>query len=333
MISHLEDNSVLVYLDETIQEKDVNKIKEVKADHGLIYSDLKVYHSQSGRHQSGVRSHELLTFMSSKAALGRLLVLRLKDEEVSKNISSVVNKWDPLRDQKIYEKAKQNVIEGMIILPTPFTNFMERQKDVGSANGIGRLALFRAFRAYRRNQLEIPLSKKKGVSCGNFVSYAIKVAIIEKFFPKGLPKDILEKIEVIESKKTNDQRKLSKIDPKEFEEFEKIVDRHLHFLDAKETKEISLTAELIKELYRSIKGLSISNFCINALAHPDLWGISGYVFYREHNNKQEPWVMSHEAYLNFRNVYKKHNMLITDEELTKAGITIKPMENKKVFNL
>lgn len=323
MISRLSD-CVLITLDKPVKaivdkEKLQQKISQI-ADHGMIYlsSNSKVYHSQQGSHYSGVRSHlaqKIVEQEDSFMPFGSMVFFNIKDRTVRENIAEIAVRWDPTHDSASYAKIQDEKKQSgstPFKLPTPFVNYMDRNEDEGTPEQIARLELYRAFRAYERNCLNLPLSKEKGVSCGNFISYVIKVAIIKKFFPEELPIEIKEKIAEIEGTKT---KKLSTIKPAQFEEFEQIVLKHL--LDNQNTSEI---LPFLKELSRKVKHESVNTFCEDAFENPDFYDFGGYVFVREINQKPELWGMSHVDYLRFIAEYPGESALIMDEQLTRLGI-------------
>jgi len=333
MVSRLNDGDVIIEIEEVITSNKTERLKSKicsSAEHGMIYGNSKLYHSSQGNQQGGVRSHSVEHIFHNKCTLGEKLVFRIKNEEIRKNLISIVTQWDPTRDAKIYEEAKKNKKSGRIILPTPFVNYRYRKKDVGNSEEISQFELFRVFRAYTRNKEDKPLSKKKGVSCGNFVSYSIKAAIIQTLFPKGLPEAIREKYHFIEKKKTDTNRKLSNISLDEFKEFQDIVLKNLPN-DQKEMGNIPLI-ELYNELCRAVKGYSIEEFCRHAFDHPAIWDFSGYVFYRDSSMK-ETWVMPHDIYLKFFKTFgRDHNMIVDDDELNAIGISLENLNESKQIN-
>lgn len=338
MISRIQD-CILVSLDDAMDpssEEELNKSLSRLADHGMIFnsSDSRTYHSSQGSYQSGVRSHDVKKTASDDDSFGSLVVFNIKDSKVKEYLMEVVMRWDPTRDPALYAKIKEEQKENkVLILPTPFTNFHSRTADEGSPEHISRLELYRAFRAHERNRLNIPLSKEKGVSCGNFVSYAMKVAVIKRLFPDGLPTEIADKLNEIENKKTKDNRKLSSIDPAYFEDFERIVLKHLD-----NQKKLGLEIDpFLQELRRLVKHKSINRFCKDAFKNPDLYDFGGYVFVREINSKSELWVMPHALYIKFMETYPGKSSSITDEQLnslgveTKAETTAKPLASLARF--
>ncbi len=332
MITRLSDGDIIIQFERKLKEKKLDKLQDEIAStaiHGLIYNNLKVYHSVDSEHQMGVRSHDIQHILNPRLSLGTALVFHMKDGQIRENIANSVVKWDPLRDPLIYSEAKKRKDKhGINILPIPFVNVNLRKKDEGKIEEKQRFELFRAFRAYKRNQEEVALSKNKGVSCGNFVSYSIKVGLIKKLFPKGLPNEIQQKINSIESKKTPDKRKLSDINSEELIEFEKLILENLASIHMEEKNVISIS-DLLQELYRIVKSRTIGDFCHDAFQHPAVWDFSGHVFYRESSNKElEAWIMPHNLYLQFIDKFNKHKLIVSDKELLELGINVELLEQK-----
>jgi hypothetical protein len=152
------------------------------------------------------------------------------------------------------------------------------------------LELFRAFRVYSRLAPEKPgkpepISKQKGISCSNFVSYIYKAAIIAKFFPDGLPENLMKLFTNIETKRKAGDKKLDNIALRPLlKEFETEALLHL--------KERQAEMVHLNELMRPVKNANIKDFTYNALQSP-LWMAGIYCF---DESKCHDAIISHKVY-------------------------------------
>lgn len=324
-------------------EKEAFKNLKRSADHGLIYREGRIYHATRGSHQAGVRSHVLTHGIEiseeESVPLGSRVVLRPKDEKLSQHLAVVVDRWDPKLSREEAEKLPKDETHHVALLPTRFTDFFERKSDPENLRGI--LELYRAFRDYWRNISDppIPLSKKKGVSCGNFVSISLKVAMIQRLFPSGIPTALKEKFEEIEKLKTpNDKRtdntnltdeerealhevtKLSQIDIQLFKEFEALVKENL-----KESKEIPEKFEkYIEFLYIPVKGRSVNDLCqMLYLNFNDLFDFKGFLFFKNKLDPREAAIMSLDT---AKELCQQRRMDVADDE-SKEGREVNAEES------
>jgi hypothetical protein len=262
------------------------------------------------------------------------MVLKCKDSAIRKNLADVVQRWDLRWDDQTLKGKKIEAHGAPVQLPTPFVFFSERKGD--SAELGGKLELFRAFRSSRRNYdpndekfHTKPLSKKRGVSCSNFLFYAMKAAVVKTLFPDGLPKEILDKMNEIENLKgisksdsgeVTKVSKLKQIDFSHFEEFEKLVYEH-----TKNNKDISeeMKLELVRFLLSPVKGRGIIDFCNNIMNFSNVCEFSGYLIYeKDTKGKMTPLVMDSDSYSEFSQPGITHKMEVTTEELVNAEIEI-----------
>lgn len=297
--------------------------KETKSkDEKEVASSGTVYHSSSGFYH-GVISHPLIKLQfegfQNMFPIGMDLVIRTKDDRVNQSLFLTAKLWGDISpevlskipltpiipktedsddtDEKDIDERNYKYIKKM---PTPFTMFSDRRADDPTLSP--QLELYRAFRAYNRNRSTpvAPLSKKKGISCGNFVNYALKVAIIDRLFPHGLPEKIQKKIQEIENIKlqsqkpkentsdenkekppSTDQRisKLSQLNTQLFKEFETIVKESLTGKDEHKDSSFLNKEEWINFLTSPVKHTEISEFCIKARAYKNLFDFVGYLFF------------------------------------------------------
>lgn len=190
MVSKLKNGDIIITQDSPVPSKmspdEALKHLNQFADHGMVYNDgskePSVYHSFFGHKTQGVGRHPLSLF--GKVELGTHCIVRFKDEKTAVVIGAAVESFNrELSREELEQRPKDE--RGIIQLTTPFANFHERKED--TPERVALHELFRAFRAHMRSTDGLPLSKKKGVSCSNFVSYAVKIAIIERLFPQGVP--------------------------------------------------------------------------------------------------------------------------------------------------
>lgn len=128
------------------------------------------------------------------------------------------------------------------------------------------VALFRGVRNALRIMSRTPVSKKKGVSCSNFVSYIIQAAIIKALFPNGIPESIRGTLHNIQQA----HKKAGDVPMEDLLEFEKV------FLKAVQEHGQNLGAdhqEIMQELYRSVKTENANDLYAHALEHPNTWDV------------------------------------------------------------
>lgn len=282
--------------------------------HSLVYSKNRLFHSSEGEHEVGVRSHELLKQTSDTEPLGGRAVIRCQDPLVGKYLAEAVSSWDQRikygssREwQKYTASLPKEERTGRALLNTRFTHFNERKKDETEQSP--HYEIYRAFRAFERCKAGKPLSKTQGVSCSNFIAYALKVAIINKLFPEGVPKEILDALQKIQevrtaSKKPSSEEKEKKTTHQKMSgeaanlvvDFEKLVQKHL--AKRPESKEPTSNREsLIKFLYSAIKGFGITNLCQKLEEFPDLFKFEGYLYYEDKFKESQARVVDHDTLL------------------------------------
>jgi hypothetical protein len=284
MISRLQNGDILISFDEPcIPEADSHLLENLAStsDHSMVYKNNNVYHSSRGTYQTGVRNHAITKLINPEIDLGSCMIIRIKDEKTRELLAAVVERWGSnLTPEQLQKRPKDNKT---VILSTPFTNFFERKADAGSPEENKRYELYRAFRAYMRNNASpiLPLSKSKGVSCGNFLSYSMKVAIISRLFPDGIPKKIQDAFNAIEKIKTdNKHSKLSQINKTAFDDFEKVVVENLP--SSAELDPFKKT--YIDYLYSRVKNAPLDQVVTTMLSKPDSWSFAGYLTY--YNSKK-----------------------------------------------
>ncbi|QDP73254.1 hypothetical protein FOG18_12125 [Legionella israelensis] len=260
------------------QEEALEHLNRV-ADHGMVYNDgpkgPSVYHSFFGSKTQGVGRHPLSLF--GKVELGTHCILRFKDEKIASVIGAAVDSFNrELSREQLNQRPKNE--DGVIQLTTPFANFHERQQD--DPERVALHELFRAFRAHMRSTDGQPLSKNKGVSCSNLVSYAVKIAIIERLFPQEVPLSLqlFYTIEYPLKQVDSNIKKLSEIELSFFEAFDAKFREELK--DCKEISDIE-KEELYKFLCLPVKGHSIGEFCSHLKEFPNLFAKEGYLVMQE----------------------------------------------------
>lgn len=295
--------------------------------HGMIYYEEvkestqgRIIHSQSGGRQEGVRSHLIEKAISpAEHFLGDIYVLSPKQKEFHAGFAKVASRWDP---NLTWEQAKKRPTElGSVLLPTRYN---KRNSEVESNNYHVTHTLYRAFRAYLRNhtpykesntKLKLkaqPLSKKKGISCSDFVSYSYKVTLLESIFPKKLPKKIQQKMEKIAAyKKKNHISKLEQIPNTLFQKFANKVEKYI----PKEDKNY-------QKLCVPAKGMGIEFFTSNAFEREEDWEFSGYLCYVKRDGVKETYesyVIDHDTYkklcANKNPENKLHSIMVSQEEI------------------
>lgn len=293
MITRLPDGCVVVATEETPDHEELDSTKAAiddflgsDPDHGMIYSKGRIYHSSLGKYQTGVRSHEVTKVieLSPDSALGAYKVMQCKDADLQQRFIKTMARWDPV--ERLAE-LRNNPSREVVRLPTPFTDFFMRSEDPGEQSP--KFELFRAFRAYLRNQVSPPepLSRNKGVSCGNFVAYSFKAAIVDYLFPQGLPDEIRTKLSQIEfDRHSGNKAKLSEINPKYFDELMELVQKHV----------TADKQQYLEYLQTKVKSTSVDEFCETAMQHPDIWEFKGYMFYCTDEGKNIPCLMDYQAY-------------------------------------
>ena len=313
MIRRLQSGDILLQMTEAVTPavtaENLQPFCATNASHTMIYdsngnNEGTVIHSARGRYQSGVRSHALSLLQPIYAPIGWCLVLPLNEDELSEKLVTAARRWDiklsakEMKDELI--KKSYSIFtdsENMTHLQTKFTAAEERKADQGSPEQINHYELYRAFRAYLRNHAKPvrPLSKNKGVSCSNFVSYALKVAAIETIFPHGLTTEIKDKLNEIEAKKTGKIKKLSQLQanfPEDFAAFEEIVSKHLKKLAKADN------INYLELLYHPVKAHDIDAFCQSLFKLENLCAEPGVLVYgKSDNGALTPYVLSHAAYL------------------------------------
>lgn len=345
-MQRLQSGDVLIQLDEmtgkqftsSLHDKDLKLKKKLVglAMHGLIYNEKmgsdnnllgKAVHSASGKTQLGVTQQRLEKALP-EMVLGEVLVLRPKQKDIQKNLGAVAERWAPVLSRDDTAKRKKNS-DGKSLLPTPLGYRTEEVTEDESQN-VGH-TVYRALRAYQRNHSKYtetttgsdgmseqhtfdatPLSKNKGVSCSDFVSYSYKVALLESIFPKGIPEKVQEIMMEIEAAK-KDQH-VSKL--------ESLAEQELFTrLDAELKKH--LTDDQYEVILTPVKGMGIRFFTAVAFEREDKWEVAGYLCYLEKDNKERvPYIVSEDIFkkLGLGKDGSAHPMIVTEKELEKIGV-------------
>ncbi|WP_131750103.1 hypothetical protein [Legionella beliardensis] len=299
------------------------------ADHGMIYrrgdKGHVIYHAALGEHQSGVRGH-LFSKVIKDSELGDCYVLRFKDEKLASALADVVERLNPKLSQEALSKLPKK--DGVITLPTPFANFFERNQD--TSERVRLHELFRAFRAHMRSHDEQQpekrsLSKNKGISCSNFVAYAVKIAIIDRVFPQGVPDSLLSYYEVdyIARKGYQDNpiKKLSDLDKSFFEEFSALV---LKELNQSEDIPSEIKMDLYDFLCLPVKGYNISAFYSNLTKFPKLYSEQGYLLIQQEVDNHGKETLTPAA-------VSLEGLKIISKHYEEAGQDIAPIKLTKEF--
>ena len=285
MISRLNNGDILLTCD--LPEMDamnpgqmVEIILDVEPDHGMIFKDERVYHASSGDHQSGVRSHAIKKAIlpGYDITLGVIQILECKDENLRQRFVDTMARWDPVDFLKQLPRQP-----GHVKLPTKFLDFQLRKLD--PKEQAAKCEFYRALRAYQRNHVKPPQPLSvKGISCGNFIAYSFKAAIVDLLFPQGFPSVIAEKLQQIEAVKQKDKLKLFEVAEKTdlLDELMQLVEQHLLPTQFKHFKFLKIP----------VQGTSVFDFCVQALNYPDFWKFKGYMFYLHDDEETIPRIMS-----------------------------------------
>lgn len=265
-----------------------------KISHVMIYNNERVYHAVDNRAKR-VKSHEVTQVIKILDAPEQCIVLSCKDEEINATALKMAERWD----------TKEPT--------TPFS--LSNGRSLDSDRLAIEYELYRAFRSYWRNNQDplLPLSNY-GVSCNQFVSSIFKAAIIDRLFPKGLPKNVKEKFHDIEKiKKENNYTKLKQLDSVNYEEFYQLIKTTINESSIDNSKKNSFFEFLLIR----IKGHDIKNFLNNIRLFPDMWQFSGYVMYLKKENKYEPYLIGHQLYVAWKEHIQpdKPSRVITEKEL------------------
>lgn len=333
----LKNGDIVIALDFSPDYTDDNSALTMmasEAEHGMIYANNKMYHSTEGTYQSGVRSHDFNKMVNADNNIGNLAVIRLKQEDVRNVLATVVANWDPklTKEQIAAQKAKG----GMHKLPTPFVNFQERKADTGTQEENKRYELYRAFRAYERNKSGKPLSKSKGVSCGNFVKYSIKASFVELLFPHGIPADVKQQYSAMEAIKSQNQKtdekritKLNQIPAAEFEKFEALVKSHIGS-DA-------LRNTYFDYLLSPVKSKSLNKFVEEINQFSQILEFAGFLYLKKNTadskSLPEKCVLDFESYKKLYKQNPEHSIVLTDAEVAQLHSPVKKSTSSIVENL
>ncbi len=202
---------------------------------------------------------------------------------------------------------------------TPFVYAGERRQDDVKNDGANKLIeFFRAFRAFQRIEDRKPLSKKKGMCCSEFASYLMKAAMIKSIFPNGLPDDVRELLGRIEvERKERHNKKLDKVDVKEFIEFESLVKKHL--------EKTKLNQKGFEYLYRTVKGKNVSELCQSAIDNPVLWDMRYFCYI----GSSSPHAMTEEL----RQQLGKSDKVVINSDHLKEVVTQHLAEKSKLSSM
>ena len=331
-IKILKDGDILVALDSDepaeIMASEKETFKHITRDafHGMIFKEAKdekstgkntILHSSNG-YYANVTTHNLFKILklSPDTQLPATIVFHCQDSKISQNLSVAAEHWVSTtltKDSSSLPKEQKMPI-------TPFASSRNNDEDTPAMLGIGeKYELYRAFRAHMRNHAVpvLPLSKNKGASCSNFLGYSLKVAIIDRLFPDGMPEVIQKKLLEIENIKVTSKSassvplipsdgppeegkelkiekpitKLTQINafhPSLFAEFEALVLAEYAKISKKpertptETKEKAADTlpreQYLRYLYSPLKTNNIQDFCRTARKSPDLFEGS-YLFF------------------------------------------------------
>lgn len=333
MFSQLKDGDLVFAGSDQLKFKN-NKltIHYPSIEHGMIFNMMKLYHSSKGEYYSGVRSHDFKKLVPEEGALGNLSVVRCNIPALRLSVVNILKRWDPVQ---FIEKSKKNKNKNQIFpitLPIPFDDFNSRKVD--DENDAKYFELYRAILAYQRNH-DIPvqpLSKKKGVSCGNYISYSYKAAIVDYLFPNGLSHDLINQMKKISSLKYTDdkKKKISDLDIKHFHELTDIFLQELKNINVQEKE------SLFKFLQLNTKGRTVNYFIEEIVNMPDIFEIKGVIFYKKVEQQLIPYVLNLEALLKLVQNNNEENdtpSLILPDEVLKQFKEEQEIENNINLNM
>lgn len=291
------------------------------AFHGSIYhqtndKEKNIVHAQTGTYQTGVKkilldrytrpTEDPYTKEDSYTKLGDYYILRCKQSDVASKIGEVAARWAPKILPEQYKFLTYDDCKGLI-LPTPHGHRTSSGRDIAVQHQ-NAIHLYRALRAYIRNktplrthpipQEAMPLSKKQGVSCSDFVAYSHKVALIDTLFPTGLPKNVLQLMNDIQQYKDKNAIKKASEIPNEM------------LLALADSLHKSISEENYQQLIIPVKSMGINFFAQRIIDHPKHWEHKGYLCYVD----GEPYIIDHKT---FQEITKNgdHSINITREEL------------------
>ncbi|MHB1949290.1 MAG: hypothetical protein ACYCQI_14380 [Gammaproteobacteria bacterium] len=343
MDTRLRDGDILIEMEDDSSIKVIDKKKEEilsltvetqSSSHGSIYYKDKEYHSVEGTKYSGVMKQDILKpfpLQQSKAKYkmeGRI-ILRCKDKELGRLVGETAARWAVTLSQDELKARPQR--HNTTQLFVPLSSWDERVED--SKDRAALHELYRAFRAYMRNHATpvVSLSKKKGVSCSQYISYSLKSAIIERLFSKEQIDKLIQKVKEIESLKyrrvqegKGEQKqierisKLSQIDIKHFEDFNQL------FLACQKSIDIENREKYFAYLVTPVKSKNIDKLVARIADNPEIFEFAGY-FCVIKGDKPRAGVVDHDSYLRLVQPEEKekrpkpHDVFIHESELTRIS--------------
>ena len=335
ILIEMEDDSSIKVIDKKKEEILGHTIETHSSSHGSIYYKDKEYHSAEGAKYSGVMKQDILKPFplqqpKAKYKMEGRIVLRCKDQELGRLVGETAARWAVTLSQDELKARPQR--HNTTQLFVPLSPWDERVQDTVDRAELHEL--YRAFRAYMRNHATpvIPLSKNKGVSCSQYISYSLKSAIIERIFSKEQIEKLIQRVKEIESlkyhcgvkdgkgetKQIERISKLSQIDKKHFEDFNQL------FLACQKSVDIGNREKYFAYLATPVKYKSIDNLVARIEDNPEIFQFAGY-FCVIKADKPRAGVVDHDSYLRLvqpvdkEKSPKPHDVFVSESELTRIG--------------
>jgi hypothetical protein len=302
--AHLQNADFVISL--TSDSSSSSGVKKVVAAHGTIYHGIDIVHATPGFFSEVLKS-DIRKQFDEYDEFGSVIVIRLKDEKIRANVTSLVghvletkastpfsyynNRRSDFQDPELFAKilgvkkgyeGKPEEKKRQIALLLGEVKSESLESKIETQEKIKKLEFFRAFRGLIRVLNREPISKTKGVSCGNFVSYILKAAIIQKFFPTGPHPDISDAVAAIEKDRRASGKKLDSVAMEKITKFEELV---LRLLPSPLTE---ADRALIQELYRPVKATSVDDFFKKSILANSQLASMGYFFYNGSSSVMTP---------------------------------------------
>lgn len=299
-------------------------------EHCLVYvkddKKGKVIHSFVGRVNAGVSSHPIVdVYPKIPPQFGEYIIFQSLDSDLQEGISTAAKQSGELTTPYSEPSARKGYATAEVerrrraITFDPDASPIEKaitalriQKTDKDSQREAFIELFAAFRAYMRVRSEhpMPLSKKKGLSCNQFVANVAKISAINKLFPGGLPQEILNIYnsiisEINRRKKANEGHKLIDVSNELFESFYKAVIKHL---DENERLRVTVgqtnIQNIIEMLCRPLKGTG-TNALLPMIMKGMQLDLAGCMIYVKDGTHINPMVLDRENMEKIFNFYQK----------------------------
>lgn len=342
MDTRLRDGDILIEMEDDTSIKVIGKkkadilrhaVETNSSSHAATHYQGSEFHSVVGQEYSGVMKQHILKNIpinqpKAQYKMEGRIVVRCKDQELGRLFGETASRWAVrLTEEEMGGRPKRLNTTQLFV---PYSDWDLRVEDSKDRSQLHEL--YRAFRAYMRNHTipVVPLSKKKGVSCSQFIGYSLKAAIIERIFPKEQIDLLIQQVKKIESLKYIGEKKegkevtarvskLAQIDKKHFEAFKEL------FETCQKSVDIENREKYFAFLTTPVKYNNVDKLVAKIDSNPEIFEFAGY-FCVIKGDKARAAVLDHDAYLKLvqpedkKKKPKSHDIFIEESELVKIGV-------------